>query len=350
MRGISPDVMAFYLGSRVERYVLIRPGALGDALLALPVLALLRRDRPGAHLTLVARGDVLPLARASALADTTCDWASAAWAALFAEDARAGAADEVRALIKGAAVVAWLTDADGMVARSLAAWGARQVVIAPGRPPVHDLPGDAAARDHVALLLARALVALRGHTVPATAAALAACMAPLHVDASDDSTAERVWHAFDLPSRRVVALHAGSGGATKRWPAPHFAELTRRLVAAGWRPLLIEGPADLEATASVLAALGPLAHVVPVARGLAVGALAALLRRCAGYAGNDSGVSHLAALAGVPTLALFGPSDPARWAPLGPRVRILRAPNGDLAAQDVDAVWEALWGILGLIQ
>ena len=67
-----------------------------------------------------------------------------------------------------------------------------------------------------------------------------------------------------------------------------------------------------------------------MARGLSIGALASLLRRCAAYLGNDSGVTHLAALAGVPTVALFGPSDPARWSPLGPRVTVLRSPTREM--------------------
>lgn len=330
----------------MERYVLIRPGALGDALLALPSLALLRSVRPDAHVTLVARGDVLPLARASTLADTTCDWSSAAWAALFAREPRSAASDEARAVIQGATVVAWLTDADGTAARNLAAWGARQVVIEPGRPPVDGLPGDKRAlREHMALLLARTLAPVL-LAVPDTVEGLAADMPPLRADAGGESTAERAWQALGLPQGRVVALHAGSGGVAKRWPARNFAELARRLIADAWQPLLIEGPADAEVTAAVMAALGQLGREVPVARGLEVAALAALLRRCAGFAGNDSGVSHLAALAGVPTLALFGPSDPARWAPLGPHVRVVRALGGDLRALGAGAVWEAALGIL----
>ena len=43
-----------------------------------------------------------------------------------------------------------------------------------------------------------------------------------------------------------------------------------------------------------------------------------------GYVGHDSGPTHLAAMIGLPTLALFGPTDPAIWSPLGPRVQCLR--------------------------
>ena len=329
---------------RVERYILIRPGALGDALLALPALALLRRVRPDAHVTLVARGDVLPLARASALADAVFDWSDPLWAALFADDPDDLPAHGARAVVRGAAVVAWLSEEDGMVTRNLAAWGAWQVVVAPGRPQ----EDGAAPREHTALLLARALAPL-GIAVPATAQVLAAGMPSLRVDEDDAQTAARVWDALDLgtqESRPVVALHPGSGGSAKRWPPERFAELAWRLIAGGYWVLLVEGPADMHVTAAVQAALGTgKADEVRIARRLGIGALAALLRRCAAYVGNDSGVSHLAALAGMPTLALFGPSDPARWAPLGPQVRVVRGPEGDLAALETSVVWEALLGL-----
>ena len=53
--------------------------------------------------------------------------------------------------------------------------------------------------------------------------------------------------------------------------------------------------------------------------------LGAVLAHAGLYVGNDSGVSHLAAAWGAPALALFGPTDPAQWAPVGPHVKVLRA-------------------------
>jgi len=92
------------------------------------------------------------------------------------------------------------------------------------------------------------------------------------------------------------------------------------------RPLFaVAGPADEETAGELLRRL-PAGIPLAVARGLEVAALAALLAGCAGYLGNDSGVSHLAAALGVPSVVVFGPTDPARWAPLGPQVRVVRSP------------------------
>jgi ADP-heptose:LPS heptosyltransferase len=96
-------------------------------------------------------------------------------------------------------------------------------------------------------------------------------------------------------------------------------------------PVLIAGPQDEAIVAQVVAGAG----VTPTVRDLSVAGLTALLPKCALYVGNDSGVTHLAGVLGVPTLAHFGPTDPALWAPLGPRVVALRSPTGrmeDLAS------------------
>src|SRR5262249_17739144 len=104
---------------------------------------------------------------------------------------------------------------------------------------------------------------------------------------------------------------------------------------------LLAGPAD---DAVVRAVATHLDQAVPVVQNGPLLVLAALLRRARLFLGNDSGLGHLAGLLGVPTLALFGPTDPPRWAPLGPRVRVLRRqPLSDL---DVWAVVAELSGML----
>jgi hypothetical protein len=132
---------------------------------------------------------------------------------------------------------------------------------------------------------------------------------------------------------RPVAIHPGSGGRRKCWPAYRFAELAGHLDAP---VLLIEGPADADVCCEFTEALAPSVLVVRVA-GVSLPRLAALLVECRGYVGNDSGVSHLAAALGVPTVAVFGPTDPAVWAPRGSKV-IAVASFADISWPAVDDV------------
>ncbi len=127
-----------------------------------------------------------------------------------------------------------------------------------------------------------------------------------------------------------LALHPGSGSPAKSWPADRFAALAARL-AGGARILVVLGPAEEDQR-------WDRDPGVVVARDLPLRTLGALLSRAGLFVGNDSGVSHLAAAAGAPTLALFGPTDPALWAPVGHSVRWLRAPDHSLAALTLDEV------------
>jgi ADP-heptose:LPS heptosyltransferase len=62
---------------------------------------------------------------------------------------------------------------------------------------------------------------------------------------------------------------------------------------------------------------------------------------CSGFIGGDSGPVHIAAALGVPTVALFGPTDPIRTGPLGSQVTVVRSPTGDMRDIPLEAVWAA---------
>lgn len=185
----------------------------------------------------------------------------------------------------------------------------------------------------------------------------------------------------------LLALHPGAGKRANCWPAERFAAVAARAAAAGERVLVLQGPADGEplarlraalvelgaplhdlagmppapsaaapragagaaaaaATAAAAAARSPAAAPPLVLAPLCpVGVAAALLARADRFLCNDTGLMHVAGAVGTPTLALFGPTDPALWKPLAPQVRALRGEGGDLAALTVAAVWSALRGL-----
>jgi ADP-heptose:LPS heptosyltransferase len=69
--------------------------------------------------------------------------------------------------------------------------------------------------------------------------------------------------------------------------------------------------------------MGRVTGACPLPRNLSLRELAQYLRQCRAFVGNDSGITHLAAYLGCPTVALFGPTDPRMWGPLGRRSRII---------------------------
>ncbi|MEJ6023161.1 glycosyltransferase family 9 protein [Ramlibacter sp. PS4R-6] len=110
---------------------------------------------------------------------------------------------------------------------------------------------------------------------------------------------------------RYVVVHAPSMWPYKQWPPAHFAALVRRLLEAGRQVVLTGGPSkeDRELVAS-LATGGAIDAGV-----LDFGQLASLLQGAALYVGPDTSISHLAAACGTPMVAIFGPTNPQRWAP-----------------------------------
>jgi hypothetical protein len=139
-----------------------------------------------------------------------------------------------------------------------------------------------------------------------------------------------------------VFIHAGAGGDLKRWPLEQFLELARDLAGRGFPPVFLFGPADETVQRDFLDAGTPYRFVSSPP----LSDLASLLSLGAGFVGNDSGPAHVAAAAGVTVLALFGPTDPALWAPRGERVGVLLAEGGKLIDLPEEEVLKALLDLL----
>ena len=121
-----------------------------------------------------------------------------------------------------------------------------------------------------------------------------------------------------------AAVHPFSGGARKNWPLENF------------RALKLDMPVRLTA--------GPAEKLAEAVRFDDLGELAKWLASARVYIGNDSGISHLASAVGTPTVALFGPTRPAVWAPRGRIVTILQA--RELEEIEVNAVEQAVRDLL----
>ena len=109
----------------------------------------------------------------------------------------------------------------------------------------------------------------------------------------------------------IVLLHPGAGSRKKRWPVQRFFEAARRLEADGLSPHFLLGPAETDLAPVIGRENKPLTLVEDAV------SLLKCLQMAGSLVGNDSGVSHLAAFIGLSTVAVFGPSDPVRWAPKG---------------------------------
>ncbi|OZI20218.1 LPS biosynthesis glycosyltransferase [Bordetella genomosp. 9] len=132
--------------------------------------------------------------------------------------------------------------------------------------------------------------------------------------AEDHAEAGRIIAEADFDPATTVLIHPGARLRSRRWPAARYGALAARLAGQGWR-IAVTGSADERALAAeVLAAVGP--GAIDLTARTSLGAMAALLARVPLLVCNDTGVSHVAAAVGTPSVIVACGSDTRRWAPL----------------------------------
>ena len=284
--------------TRLERILIVRYSALGDVVLATSVLEPLRERHPGARVEWVTDAAYAPLLEGlpeiSAVHRLDRGGVHPALALGRALAGRFDVAIDLQGKVKSA-----------LVARAAAP---RRIAFrrrAPGRALLAALGWDPPlGRAHATELYAESLRPL-GVERPG----------PLRVALSPGARA-RAEEALAGARDPAVALAPGARWATKRWPAERFARLAEALAAEGASVVLAGGPADAAPLAAFRAACR--APVAADLSALPLDALAAALARVRLLVACDSGPVHLAAAAGTPVLALFGPTPPARWGPSPP--------------------------------
>ena len=135
------------------------------------------------------------------------------------------------------------------------------------------------------------------------------------------SGADALQFLADVKTGPLIALHPGSGAfaPARRWYPARFAALADVLIDDGARLLLVGGPEEAQLRHEVRSMMRHADDVIDLGGQTTVIELAAILKQCTLFVGNDSGLSHLAASVGTPVVAIFGPTDPRAWGPYGRR-------------------------------
>jgi heptosyltransferase II len=301
------------------------PNWLGDAVMALPAVADLRRHESTRRLAVAARPGVAELwqlvAGVDAVVTMTAGRGPARWSAISAS------AEAVRSVRADTAVLLPNSPGTALVARragvperwgyrrNLRGWMLTRAVPRPRRP-VHQV-------DYYRGLVAACGIA-NGPRAPRLEVPAGA------IDAAQVVLAAKGW----TPGTRLLGLAPGAAyGGAKRWLPERFAEVAAALARAhGLAPVIVGTAADRAAACAIEAELGKIepARGGPAAINLAGGTdlrqLIGVLAQCAVFVSNDSGAMHLAAAVGTPVVALFGPTDERATAPVGERVAVLTAP------------------------
>jgi heptosyltransferase-2 len=311
------------------KILVLRGGALGDFLVTLPALGLLRARWPQARIELVGHARAAELVLPGGLLDAVHSQHEARWAALYGREPLPAGLHAWLAAFD--LVVNYWPDPDGALAAHFPTHTGQTWVTAAALPAV-----SPAARHYCEALRPLGLATTDYCTrLPMEKFEFPNPYRGRRPTVRQSETKQPNTGApkSETQSEAFIAIHPGSGSPRKNWPVERWAELAGRL--RGQAPLLIVGGEADTAAVAALAAFGEVAQNLPWPE------LARRLAACQRFLGHDSGVSHLAAAVGTPCVLLFGPTDPAMWAPPGDHVSIVRR-GPELSAISVDAVWTAM--------
>lgn len=299
------------------RILVIRGGALGDFILTLPAIRLLRENFQNCALDILGYRHIAVLAEGRYYADSTRSIEYGPLAGFFSP--KASLDPGLCAYFSGfQQIISYIYDPDGLFESGLRRAGVRNLISV---SPKID------GTEHAARQLARPLEQLALWLEDP-----AARIFPTEKDLAD---AQALVSALPKP---LVAIHPGSGGERKNWPLDRWLEVQRKILddSCVGHLLVIGGESDSNQLSRMRT--NHLVQRQTVLENLALPLLGAILSQCALFAGHDSGISHLAAAAGTRSLLLFGPTNPDVWAPTNPTVTVIRAPDGQLSNLETASV------------
>jgi heptosyltransferase-2 len=289
------------------KILVIRGGAIGDFILTLPAIAALRQQFPQAHLEVLGYPHIVQLAVAGGLVDRMQAIEARGLAAFFARNGNLS--EDLRDYFSEFdLIVSYLYDPDDIFRTNMGRCSPAQFIAGPHRP-------DERERLHATKVFLKPLERL----------------AIFEADSRP-----RLSLDVEPSTLNQLTVHPGSGSESKNWPEAKWVELLAQLIESSNLDLLLIGG---EAEGDRLERLSqPLpAGRLEVARSLPLAELARRLVSCVGFVGHDSGITHLAAALGVPSLVLWADTIEEIWRPQGERVKILREARG-ISSITVDCV------------
>lgn len=281
--------------------VVLRPSKIGDALVTFPILLALRKKYANPHITLVCDPVVVPLAKAWGIADEVYGY-DAQWAQIFSSG---GVRQSyVRDLLrKTDLAVCWISDPDDKGRKNLLKAGVKEVTAS-------TTPSQA---DNIVDIDSMHAMEMLAMTVN------------VRIAKPEAITLPNIGPAAFCPYNAPIALHPGSSAPHRRWPTTSFAELIDALFRLHYSVLLLGSPTENDLLKEVRQHLStaPQTGKLSVLNKASLLEVSQKLKQCGCFVGHDTGISHLAGLLRIPTLALFGSTSPERWRPLGPTVEVI---------------------------
>ncbi len=299
------------------KILFIRGGAIGDFILTMPAIKLVRETLPEARIEVLGYESITSLAKASSLVAATRSIEHGPMAGFFVPDGKLDS-ELMDYFGSFSVIISYLYDSAGFFRANIERCKGGDFIQGP------HVIDESKQEQCAALQLAKPLESL--------AMFLEKSYIELSLD-NPEMTKPALPSLGALTARPRIALHPGSGSASKNWSLEGWVE-----VAAGLQEkfpiaefLIISGEAEERSIGDCLTLLDQAQVNYQHLEQLKLTEVAARLQGCDLFLGHDSGISHLAAACGLPALLLFGPTDARIWAPQNPAVTTIGAAGGDLS-------------------
>lgn len=301
---------------RSMRILLVRTDRLGDVILTLPMLPLLRKRFPGAFIGLLLKKYTADLVEGNPYADELLlydDGQSLIPSAVMVKTIKAKNFD-IAIVVHPTPRIAWLLFRAGIPERIGSGYRYYSLLF---NKRVYEHRKDAKRHE-----LEYNLNLLKKLDCPIGGKPEFALTIPPGVDA----TVEGLFASVGIdPKKEIIVVHPGTGGSAKEWPADNFGLLAARLQTERDGQILITGSQEEEPkVARVL--LGTKGKGIPLAGRLSLKELAAVIKRASLFISNSTGPLHIAAAVGTPAVCMFSQittMSAARWGPYTPKKRVL---------------------------
>jgi ADP-heptose:LPS heptosyltransferase len=291
--------------------LIVHPGTMGDVLLAIEAIREIRKKFPSHHVVLVGQSEIGAFLFECEEVHEVMGIEGPLLSQLFTGTPQMD--DHVKAMLQRCThCVCWMTDHDEMISNTLQSLGIRYIIQSPQSSELMNVHHEE-----------RFLRTLHPWGIMADRARERMPLFHKHFTQSEsDSLRSR----FSFLSTPYFVIHPGSGSQHKCLDSSLLGKIAGRLLEqSGMTLVILSGPADQSQVSRFLDEI-PCGNSHLLSH-QSLTTVAGVLKEAALYIGHDSGISHLAAGVGTPSMVLFGPTNSAHWAPRGDHVTVIQGPT-----------------------
>ena len=315
---------------KMQRGLIVQPGAIGDCILTLPLVGFMKDNLGLGAVDILGHAEYVGILPGRSRADGIRSIDSVDLHRLFAESKTFDLPDGdplISAFADYVWIVTFLGEPNSSFEQNLiftANCSHSAAVVALAMKPPQEFSGHI-SDFHIEQFVAESGMSLEPRRTECGDTLISA------TEADAESGRELLKETGIAFPEKAVVIQPGSGGLKKCWFLDNFLALADELARRSREVIFLLGPAESERYSQ--ATLARIADSAVCLTDLSLTQVLGLLTCVDSFVGNDSGITHLAAALGTKTIAVFGPTDPGTYGPIGPSARVFTSPKTDFTTE-----------------